>query len=429
MRKLLVFFLGFMMLFQPNLVNASDTEAVPLIYPKEGTEVMVGEGMLITGGSAEVKENSTLLFELEDGRKISVGSIESYENPGHYYFYVFPNEGGLWKALEFDGQPLGDASFEIRAFETMQDYYAFYQRPMPDIETKVERIAGENRYETASELYKNSGTSQAAVIASGENFPDALFGGPLAAELNAPLLLTPKNTLHPEVINRLNEMDTRDVYLLGGEHSISENVEKELVNLGLHVQRIAGQNRRETAGQISVLSAQIHGIKIVPDAAVLVDGQHFPDALTAAPFVHALRMLDEYRYFLPCANGPLDKEGITVIGGPNSVPMHKNESRIYGANRYETALEVAKAFRTQLKVEPHKIFLVSGDNYPDALATGPIAATESGVILLTTKDRLYPGVKEYIEENRQHLQNIIIVGGESSIHKSVEQEVISMIEQ
>lgn len=56
---------------------------------------------------------------------------------------------------------------------------------------KTERVAGESRYETsvkvAEEFFANP---KAAVLAYAKNFPDGLCGGPLAMNMDAPLILT-----------------------------------------------------------------------------------------------------------------------------------------------------------------------------------------------------------------------------------------------
>ncbi|NUP51063.1 MAG: hypothetical protein HOW97_27680, partial [Catenulispora sp.] len=61
--------------------------------------------------------------------------------------------------------------------------------------TAVTRLAGKTRYETAIAVSKKAfpadHTAAAVVLATGDNFPDALAGVPLSKQLNAPLLLTP----------------------------------------------------------------------------------------------------------------------------------------------------------------------------------------------------------------------------------------------
>jgi putative cell wall-binding protein len=56
-----------------------------------------------------------------------------------------------------------------------------------------ERLAGADRYATAVAVGRRFfPTSTQAVLAVGDNFPDALAAGPFAAETGAPLLLTQK---------------------------------------------------------------------------------------------------------------------------------------------------------------------------------------------------------------------------------------------
>src|SRR3954454_24770787 len=68
-----------------------------------------------------------------------------------------------------------------------------------------ERIAGDNRYQTAVDL-SNAAFPDGAdhvVIVSGESFPDGLAAGPLAAALAGPVLLTPHDGLPDTVIAEL----------------------------------------------------------------------------------------------------------------------------------------------------------------------------------------------------------------------------------
>ncbi|WP_380171205.1 cell wall-binding repeat-containing protein [Kineococcus sp. DHX-1] len=58
-----------------------------------------------------------------------------------------------------------------------------------------ERLAGADRYATSVAVGRRFfPTSTSAVLAVGDNFPDALAAGPFAAETGAPLLLTQKTT-------------------------------------------------------------------------------------------------------------------------------------------------------------------------------------------------------------------------------------------
>jgi len=104
----------------------------------------------------------------------------------------------------------------------------------------VQRIWGDNRYETAKEValhgVDNLGMEGAlATLVSGESFADALSAAPIGWWTGAPVLLTPKSTLHPEVAAYFDEAGAIGVpylggaggigcYVLGGPAAISEEV-------------------------------------------------------------------------------------------------------------------------------------------------------------------------------------------------------------
>ena len=55
----------------------------------------------------------------------------------------------------------------------------------------VRRIFGANRYETAVEISKDLyEKADTVIIASGENFPDALAGGSLAVQIDSPEIIS-----------------------------------------------------------------------------------------------------------------------------------------------------------------------------------------------------------------------------------------------
>lgn len=57
--------------------------------------------------------------------------------------------------------------------------------------------------------------------------------------------------------------------------------------------------------------------------------------------------------------------------------------RIYGIDRYETSLNIAKKI---YEIKPfNEVFIASGENYPDALSAAPIAAIKEIPIILTRK--------------------------------------------
>ena len=96
---------------------------------------------------------------------------------------------------------------------------------------EISRIAGEDRYETASLVaQKFFPGSFYLTAASGEDFPDALAGGVLGAVYDAPMLLVRRDRL-PGVTSEYIETRRGDldrVFLLGGPAGVREEVEEEI---------------------------------------------------------------------------------------------------------------------------------------------------------------------------------------------------------
>jgi putative cell wall-binding protein len=95
-------------------------------------------------------------------------------------------------------------------------------------------------------------------------------------------------------------------------------------------------------------------------------------------------------------------------------------SRVTGRDRFETSVEVAQQVFGPSDVPDSGIpvvYLANGLNYPDALAAGPAAIQNGGVVLLTYPWSLPPIVKAELE--RLHPQRIVVVGGEPSVNASV----------
>ncbi|WP_291052448.1 cell wall-binding repeat-containing protein [Herbiconiux sp.] len=96
--------------------------------------------------------------------------------------------------------------------------------------------------------------------------------------------------------------------------------------------------------------------------------------------------------------------------------------RIAGADRYEAAVNISKASKPG---GSPVVFLVTGQNYPDALSAAPAAVHLGAPLLLTTKDSLPAVVLAEIE--RLAPQLVVIVGGVNSVSKAVETQIGAII--
>ena len=96
----------------------------------------------------------------------------------------------------------------------------------------VTRVYGDSRYDTSVEVAKTfCGNVDTAVVASGKNFPDGLCGGPLAAALNAPLVLT-KDGGASAAAGYVADNAITGGYVLGGDGALKNATVVEVFGLG-----------------------------------------------------------------------------------------------------------------------------------------------------------------------------------------------------
>ena len=95
----------------------------------------------------------------------------------------------------------------------------------------VTRVFGASRYDTSVAVAKTFCKDvEKAVVASGKNFPDGLCGGPLAAALNAPLVLT-KDGGTDAAAGYVAENTIASGYVLGGDGALTDATVVEVFGL------------------------------------------------------------------------------------------------------------------------------------------------------------------------------------------------------
>lgn len=97
-------------------------------------------------------------------------------------------------------------------------------------------------------------------LAGTTGLPDALAAGPILYESGSPLLLTPREGLGAEVLGLLQEVPVDRVTILGGAAVVDTVVEQQLQALGITVDRVAGEDREQTALALGSGQAVIEGV-------------------------------------------------------------------------------------------------------------------------------------------------------------------------
>lgn len=140
----------------------------------------------------------------------------------------------------------------------------------------VNRIAGTNRYATAAMISTETFLPAVGTVyaATGENFPDALSGGPPAIQAGGPVILVQKDSVPGAVQAELTRLDPTAIKVLGGTGAVSDAVVAQLGAFANSVNRLSGNNRYATAAAVSVDSFS-PGVKTI----LIATGENFPDAL------------------------------------------------------------------------------------------------------------------------------------------------------
>ncbi|SFE17253.1 Putative cell wall binding repeat 2 [Peptostreptococcus sp. D1] len=113
-----------------------------------------------------------------------------------------------------------------------------------------------------------------AVIASGENFPDALTVGPFEAEKVFPILLVDSNKLPKVIKDTISELQIKKVTIAGGYNSVAKALEASLPTVS---ERLSKSSRYETATEIA--SKKFSKFNEI----FVANGQHWMDALVIGP--------------------------------------------------------------------------------------------------------------------------------------------------
>ncbi|CAN5868990.1 hypothetical protein BH24ACT15_BH24ACT15_18430 [soil metagenome] len=313
--------------------------------------------------------------------------------------------------------------------------------PVAAQEIPVTRIEGADRIATAVAISGQAfQTATTVVMAGGSNSVDALVGGPLAASLGAPLLLTATSELPQIVADELKRLDAEEVVLLGGLSAISDVVADRLSTSGLEVTRVAGATRYETAARVA---------QAMPawDGAFVASGTSPVDAVVAGAvaasrgwpvlLVEPDSVPDDTRTAL--IDNKVDQ--VIVIGGEAVVSSAVEAAlaelstggviRIGGVNRYHTATLLHEAAVRWGDFEPETIWLASGqtDHLADALTASPVVASQRASLLLVNGDDLHAEriVVERLRTVAPEVDEIVLLGGPAAINAAAPSQIDAVL--
>lgn len=196
---------------------------------------------------------------------------------------------------------------------------------------RVNRLGGKDRFDTNALIINqlNVAKGTPVIIASGTDFPDALGISSLAASKGWPILLSNPSYLTQSVQDFLESVRPTDVYIVGGEGIIHNDVYNQIRTLSPNskIQRLGGYDRFETLALI------LNKFYPSPTQIYVANGFDFADALSGstlaathdAPILLVNPKSDNlpkslYDYLVMLRNHNVNPQ-VNVLGGEGAVPQ------------------------------------------------------------------------------------------------------------
>lgn len=288
---------------------------------------------------------------------------------------------------------------------------------------KITRICGVDRYQTAVKISQNGWKSGSdyAILASGEDYADALCATSLAKAKDAPIFLTKKNSLNEETLKELKRLGVKKLYIIGGYGSISEEIENKVKSVVKNTERLQGKDRYETSVKIAEKLGESNKV-------ILTSGEGYADALSIAP-VAAIKgipvVLTKVRELPTSTKEYIKSIGATttyVIGGTEAISdtvknLVPSPERIYGQDRFETNSEIIKAFAIEFDFENAYVALgvgSTGKEFADGLSASALSAKNRAPVILTGQT-LNSVTRDLAREKLYPTTNLTVLGGVKNI--------------
>ena len=428
-------------------------EGVEVTINKDASEYMQGlklgevlyNGKTDKNGVAYVKDHNVLISEVEKTKPVKG---EWTQVPYKAYSIItVKKDGKVIDQHKIEDKDIQANYYEVKINEGRKPLFP--------------RIEGEDRYETAvkiaKEQYPNGLENKTVILATGQNFADALTANGLTNIYQAPILLTKTDNIPESVMAYLKAEQAKgrleNVLIVGKTGAVSNSVSEALTKMRLSVARVGGANRFETAVEVAkILKATVgegkipfasnaRVNKVVKDSNTyfLANGFSFADALIASVpssrYGYPILLTDGSNHLRPETKSFLDdafKAGklnkILVMGGTavvsegakSDVPGSKVD-RLYGQDRYQTNMAVNEYFKNATKV-----YVVTGEAYADALVAGHLAAENNAAILMVSSKGLTKEQSDWIKKNDK-ITDYVIVGGDKAVSEKVEMEIEDIV--
>ncbi|MBL6464961.1 MAG: cell wall-binding repeat-containing protein [Peptostreptococcus stomatis] len=417
------------------------------LFTVENPDTFIGLPISIFSKTKSITKDSVIEYQREDGSIVSFkASNEDTEisKNGEYHFNIIPDTRGIWKVYSIDGKRIQNDKLTFMTYTDGQDFDKINNEEYRKNESKrllrapsrknIIRYEGSDRVNTAVTISnKNFNSARNVIVTNAWKPSDALAATALAKSLNSPILYVNKDELPSNTKYEIDRLGAENIYVVGGENSVSENVKSQLyydIRSVRNTYRISGENRAGTALELAKEAARYKkGSK-----AFIVTGTSDSDCLA----VSAASGENSYFMFY-VVNGNLDWESRNYIrnnfnsvfianGNENINSSIVNDLRnsglrvnqIYGDDSFDLSMKISEnsnEFYTTL----HSVYLTSGRNVADGVPGSVLAAKSGMPLMLVDGNNNKNEIASYI--NKKNVDRVYILGGRNSVPTEVENAI------
>ncbi|MDL2310425.1 cell wall-binding repeat-containing protein [Peptostreptococcaceae bacterium OttesenSCG-928-C18] len=426
----------------------------------EENSINISENKVVKGNSVyinpasegDIKEDSTAIFKNEEGKTLEF--VAQYnDDADFYYFDLNFEEADNWKLV--GGSIFSNQELVITVYDNLKEMTGYSEGYIDVSEVENAKIEGKdlNFLLTRVKGYNSDG-SFAEVIANvdGESNNAFTMGSEgLARSISVIENYTLKAGVH-EFKLETKDYSTSVKITLNSDYGTEIETEtipeksNKLYTMAAGSSstvfaRYQGSNRYETAVKVSQSKYSSDGANgsVKAGAVVLVNGTKSSDMSVAAAFAKQknapVLLVDKDTLTTVTLNEikRLKVKDVYAIGGTGSISskvedeLAKNgvtlKKRFAGIDTYETSVLVVK----DLLATTNKgtAIIMSGANYYDSLSAASLSASKVFPVLCVKPNSLPENVKTAIKDGG--FTDAIIIGGTSTISKSVEDEVKTVI--
>ncbi len=312
------------------------------------------------------------------------------------------------------------------------------KRTNPAMFVEQSRYAGKTALDTMAKIVEQAFPSaENVVLATQYGYWDALSANALAGSLNAPIMLSDFDSLPEQTVAQLKRLQAKTVYICGGTHVISKQVEQQLHQLGMRVVRYAGSEASDTATKIAL------NTETVSDTCFITTSWGYGDSMSVSSYSYAKHA----PIFLTNMNGDIDDstldairakgfKHIVLVGGTSVISAEVEDlvrslgvsvERVWGETQYDTSLAFAK-WATQDSKEPLTIGISTGYGFTDALCGAALTGKAGGVMVLADDSmtkQAFSAFKDFVGTHAKQIEDLQIFGGTSVVGMGVTQALTS----